>query len=112
METNKNPQKKLSLSAQILIGMTRYAVVTAFTTGNLFVVLTVLTEGCNQLFETDDLKKEKTDAHVDVPVPISFGFRAGTRSPNIPAGLFCGMCSSGSNNNRGGEAHQSVMSSA
>jgi Na+/H+-dicarboxylate symporter len=55
-----------------IIGMTRDALVTAFTTGNLFVVLTVLTEGCKQIFETYDLKKDKTDTYVDVLVPISF----------------------------------------
>ena len=57
-----------------VIGMTRDALVTAFTTGNLFVVLTVLTEGCKQLFESYDLKKDKTDSYVDVLVPISFNF--------------------------------------
>jgi len=57
-----------------IIVMTRDALVTAFTTGNLFVVLTVLTEGCKQLFETYDLKKDKTDTYVDVIVPISFNF--------------------------------------
>jgi Na+/H+-dicarboxylate symporter/ABC-type amino acid transport substrate-binding protein len=57
-----------------IIGMTRDALLTAFTTGNLFVVLTVLTEGCKQLFETYDLKKDKTDTYVDVIVPISFNF--------------------------------------
>ncbi|MBT8367549.1 MAG: cation:dicarboxylase symporter family transporter [Deltaproteobacteria bacterium] len=57
-----------------VVGMTRDALVTAFTTGNLFVVLTVLTEGCKQLFENYDLKKDKTDTYVDVLVPISFNF--------------------------------------
>ncbi len=60
-----------------IIGLTRDALVTAFTTGNLFIVLTVLTECCKQLFEKYDLKKEKTDTYVDVIVPISFNF------PNI-----------------------------
>ena len=57
-----------------IIGLTRDALVTAFTTGNLFIVLTVLTECCKQLFEKYDLKKEKTDTYVDVIVPISFNF--------------------------------------
>jgi len=57
-----------------IIGLTRDALVTAFTTGNLFVVLTVLTENCKHLFEKYDLKKEKTDSYVDVIVPISFNF--------------------------------------
>jgi Na+/H+-dicarboxylate symporter len=57
-----------------IVGLTRDSLVTAFTTGNLFIVLTVLTENCKQLFETYDLKEEKTDAYVDVIVPISFNF--------------------------------------
>ena len=57
-----------------IIGLTRDALVTAFTTGNLFVVLTVLTENCKDLFEKYDLKEEKTEAYVDVIVPISFNF--------------------------------------
>jgi Na+/H+-dicarboxylate symporter len=60
-----------------IVGLTRDSLVTAFTTGNLFIVLTVLTENCKQLFEKYDLKKEKTDTYVDVIVPISFNF------PNI-----------------------------
>ena len=60
-----------------IVGLTRDALVTAFTTGNLFVVLTVLTESCKHLFQTYDLTKEKTDTYVDVIVPISFNF------PNI-----------------------------
>ncbi len=57
-----------------IVGLTRDSLVTAFTTGNLFIVLTVLTENCKQLFETYDLKEEKTDSYVDVIVPISFNF--------------------------------------
>ena len=57
-----------------IIGLTRDALVTAFTTGNLFVVLAVLIESCKNLFEKYDLKQEKTDTCVDVIVPISFNF--------------------------------------
>jgi Na+/H+-dicarboxylate symporter len=57
-----------------VIGLTRDALVTAFTTGNLFIVLTVLTESCKQLFTRYDLAKEKTDTYVDVIIPISFNF--------------------------------------
>ncbi len=60
-----------------IVGMSKDALITAFTTGNLFVVLTVLTENCKTLFEKYDLKQEKTDAYIDVLVPISFNF------PNI-----------------------------
>jgi len=56
---------------------TRGPLLTAFTTGNLFIVLTVLTESCKQLFEKYKLKEEKTDTYVDVIMPVSFNF------PNI-----------------------------
>ena len=57
-----------------VIGLTRDALVTAFTTGNLFIVLTVLTESCKKLFTRYDLNNEKTDTYVDVIIPISFNF--------------------------------------
>jgi Na+/H+-dicarboxylate symporter len=54
--------------------LSRDALVTAFTTGNLFVVLTVLTENCKSLFEKYDLKRDKTEAYIDVIIPVSFNF--------------------------------------
>jgi Na+/H+-dicarboxylate symporter len=57
-----------------LIGMSKDALVTAFTTGNLFVVLTVLTDNCKKIFDKYDLKREKTDTYIDVLIPISFNF--------------------------------------
>jgi Na+/H+-dicarboxylate symporter len=60
-----------------IVGMSKDALVTAFTTGNLFVVLTVLTDNCKKIFENYDLKREKTDTYIDVLIPISFNF------PNI-----------------------------
>ena len=60
-----------------IVGMSKDALVTAFTTGNLFVVLTVLTENCKKIFENYDLQRDKTDTYIDVLIPISFNF------PNI-----------------------------
>ena len=57
-----------------IVGMSRDALVTAFTTGNLFVVLTVLTENCKKIFEKYRLQQEKTDTYIDVLIPISFNF--------------------------------------
>jgi ABC-type amino acid transport substrate-binding protein len=57
-----------------LVGMSKDALVTAFTTGNLFVVLTVLTDNCKKIFDKYDLKREKTDTYIDVLIPISFNF--------------------------------------
>jgi len=57
-----------------IVGLSKDALVTAFTTGNLFIVLTVLTENCKSLFKKYSLTHEKTDAYVDVLVPVSFNF--------------------------------------
>jgi len=57
-----------------VVGLSRDALITAFTTGNLFVVLTVLTENCKALFKKYDLAREKTDTYIDVIVPVSFNF--------------------------------------
>ena len=60
-----------------IVGMSKDALVTAFTTGNLFVVLTVLTDNCKKIFDKHDLTREKTGTYIDVLIPISFNF------PNI-----------------------------
>ena len=52
----------------------RGALLTAFTTGNLFVVLAVLTENCKDLFTEYKLKKNQTDSYIDVLIPVSFNF--------------------------------------
>jgi Na+/H+-dicarboxylate symporter len=57
-----------------IVWLSKDALVTAFTTGNLFIVLTVLTENCKSLFRKYSLTQEKTEAYVDVLVPISFNF--------------------------------------
>ena len=57
-----------------IVGLSKDALVTAFTTGNLFIVLTVLTENCKSIFKKYSLTHEKTEAYVDVLVPISFNF--------------------------------------
>jgi Na+/H+-dicarboxylate symporter len=57
-----------------IVGLSRSALLTAFTTGNLFVVLAILTANCKTLFKEYDLAKDKTDAYVDVIVPVSFNF--------------------------------------
>ena len=60
-----------------ILQISRDALVTAFTTGNLFVVLPVLTEGSKKLFADYGMRNDNTDAYVDVLIPVSFNF------PNI-----------------------------
>ncbi len=57
-----------------LVGVSRDALVTGFATGNLFIVLPVLSEGCKGLLEKYQAKGEQTDQQVDVMVPIAFNF--------------------------------------
>ncbi len=52
----------------------RGVLLTAFTTGNLFVVLAMLTENCKELLASHKLKKPQTDAYVEVLIPVSFNF--------------------------------------
>jgi len=57
----------------VVLGL-RGAWITAFTTGNLFVVLAVLIEECKALFRRYGLKRPQTDAYIDVLIPVSFNF--------------------------------------
>ena len=60
-----------------VVRISRDALVTSFTTGNLFVVLPVLTEGAKKLFADKKLTTANSEAYVDVIIPVSFNF------PNI-----------------------------
>ena len=57
-----------------IAGPARDALITAFVTGNLLVVLPVLTNRAKELFRERDLHRESTDPYVDVIVPVSFNF--------------------------------------
>lgn len=57
-----------------IVGVSRDALLTAFTTGNLFVVLAVLTENGKRLFRDYGIDKGDTDAYVDIIIPVSFNF--------------------------------------
>ncbi len=60
-----------------ILSMSRTALITAFATGNLFVVLALLIDNCRQLFRKYGLEKEETDFYIGIIVPVSFNF------PNI-----------------------------
>ena len=57
-----------------VIGISKDALITAFVTGNLFVILPVLTENCKALFEKYDMVRENTGEYVDIVIPVSFNF--------------------------------------
>lgn len=57
-----------------VVGLCKDALVTGFTTGNLFIILPVLIQSCKDLFEKYQLQREDTDTYIDVVVPVSFNF--------------------------------------
>ena len=50
------------------------SLVTAFATGNQFVVLPQIAENCKQLLRKHNLDSEEADSAVDIIVPVSFNF--------------------------------------
>jgi len=54
--------------------LARDALITAFVTGNVFVVLPVLTQRVKHLFRSRDLGRPGTEAYADVIVPVAFNF--------------------------------------
>jgi Na+/H+-dicarboxylate symporter len=57
-----------------VIRLTRDALVTAFVTGNLFIVLPLLTEKVKEMLTETGLDQETSAPLVDVIVPASFNF--------------------------------------
>ncbi len=60
-----------------VLKVSRDALVTSFTTGNLFVILPIIVDNAHSMFESENLRNEKTDAYIDVLIPVTFNF------PNI-----------------------------
>jgi len=60
-----------------VVGLSKDALVTGFTTGNLFIILPVLIQNCKDLLQKYKLEHEDSDTYIDVLVPVSFNF------PNI-----------------------------
>ena len=60
-----------------IFGFTKDALITGFTTGNLFVILPVLGQNCKDLFERYKLEHPEIKPAVDIVLPVSFNF------PNI-----------------------------
>jgi Na+/H+-dicarboxylate symporter/ABC-type amino acid transport substrate-binding protein len=50
------------------------ALITAFATGNQFVVLPLIAENCKTLLARQDVPKEEADSAIDIIVPVSFNF--------------------------------------
>ena len=57
-----------------IVGVSKDALITGFTTGNLFIILPVLIQNCKQLFQDYKLEHDEIDSSVDIIVPVSFNF--------------------------------------
>ena len=57
-----------------IIGVSKDAMMTGFTTGNLFIILPVLIQNCKKLFEQYQLDQPDIRSSVDIIVPMSFNF--------------------------------------
>jgi len=57
-----------------MLDLTKDALVTAFMTGNLFIVLPILTDASKELLRRHQLATEETDSHPEVIIPVSFNF--------------------------------------
>ncbi len=60
-----------------IVGLSKDALITAFTTSNLFIILPVLIQNCNDLLEKYKMKHKDSASFIDIIVPVSFNF------PNI-----------------------------
>lgn len=57
-----------------VVGPSRAALLTAFATDNLFIVLPVLMTTCADVFRRYELETEETRTYIDVIAPVSFNF--------------------------------------
>ena len=57
-----------------VIGLTKDALITAFATASLFIVLPILAEKSKQLMRQSDVDQEEANSAVDIIIPTSFNF--------------------------------------
>ena len=73
-----------------VLGPTRDALITAFVAADLFIVLPILIQACNELLERHRLVDDRTRALPDVIVPTSFNFPHTGKLLSISFILFAG----------------------
>ena len=57
-----------------IVKVSRDALITAFFTGNLFVILPILTENIKSLFKNKGISEEKIESYIDIIIPVIFNF--------------------------------------
>jgi Na+/H+-dicarboxylate symporter len=81
------------LSYRQVVGTTRDALLTAFATGSLFVVLPMLVERSKRLITQYAREKDRAEAAVEVIVPVSFSFPHAGKLFTLTFVLFAGWYS-------------------
>ena len=81
------------LSYRQVVGATRDALLTAFATGSLFVVLPMLVEKSKELIARYAQDKERAEAAIEVIVPVSFNFPHAGKLFTLTFVLFAGWYS-------------------
>ena len=72
-----------------VVGISKDALVTGFATGKLFIILPILIENCNDLFEQYKLKHKDTASSIDIIIPVSFNFPSTGKLLTLLFILFC-----------------------
>jgi Na+/H+-dicarboxylate symporter/ABC-type amino acid transport substrate-binding protein len=72
-----------------VIGTSKDALVTGFATGKLFIILPILIQNCNDLFEKYKQEHKDTASFVDIIVPVSFNFPTTGKLLTLLFILFC-----------------------
>ena len=57
-----------------VVSLSKDALITGFTTGNLFIILPILIANCKELFKHYKLEQKETGTLVDIIIPVSFNF--------------------------------------
>jgi Na+/H+-dicarboxylate symporter/ABC-type amino acid transport substrate-binding protein len=57
-----------------VIGLTKDALVTAFATSSLFIVLPILAERCKEMISQSNIDQDEAESAIDVIIPASFNF--------------------------------------
>ncbi len=76
-----------------VIGLTKDALVTAFATSSLFIVLPILAARSKEMISRSDVDQEEADATVDIIIPASFNFPHAGKLFTLSFILFAGWYS-------------------
>ncbi|MQY57611.1 cation:dicarboxylase symporter family transporter, partial [bacterium] len=57
-----------------ILGMAKDALITGFTTDNLFIILPILIQNCKDLFQKYKSEQKKSSSFIDIIIPVSFNF--------------------------------------